>query len=1817
MAKSGTTNSSNSTYNVLSNNEKLEGVRKQLIDGIKIDLLDTLKMDDMMVDRNELANAINDNRRDNFVWHPIIDKLKLNNSHPVVKEDNYKDILDEYDSLIAEKEANNWPDDHAEFNKKLRELDTRLAERITLDNWLAIQFKSSERFEDWKNAEEESKIAYENLNKMELNGIKKYEWKIDWISEEKGETNYFIIKRKPEELALIKAALKAIDEVSAMKDEDIETLKAENKKNSDTITDLTQRIEELEKNKKIEDEKKQEEIAELKKKYEALEQGNQTEWTDTDWKNGESTTKKGTSTGTNNSPTNSEKTPAETTEQTLNEATKQPEKGYLTEEQIDKILDDKLKKYLAPLLEAQEKTTRKASENKELNSKSRERSRESVETNPLYVSRKDVERSVLASRKNSDFPIWNVEIKWTYVNVEEFEFYEEIKQEYILARWDVVKLAELDKKLAELIILSSPKGVDIEHRYQIQLTEEEILAWWLVVSKDFLARYGLDVYYFDYTNTIIEREYQERLETIREIETEITELTTIITELTRKITIEQCSNESIILEIRQKKEKLRILKEKLVVLLGSLRSTWNKWVDKDLGILKDMEWQLQKELDDLKQKKKHQDDVNARIKEIEEELKNNETNNNEEKIQSKQKELDGLLWRIAELENKKRKKESRFNSDKVTDIEKITLKEDIEKLDTKIQKYKKDAEKLQSEIDNLQNWLNGKISEKIRKQLEDALDAMSDEQSLTIIAHDGKRSILTKKWDYFHKNNDYIGLFPGRQPNKEELLAALDTDKIQKIIIWESSQNPQEILLSDEKKLKDELEKLKAEQAWFDKDIDQEIANKEKELADVRNQIKNKETKRVVLAEFDDGDDWAHFHDYCGKNWIKRKDGKDIPLTWGLDTSAIYIDKDWRELKLEPTELSNGDWYDKPVAHYELVYYEQTENKWTDDIERQLLIIIHEQEILEKELEELEIKLAREKSESIKITIKEEIESIQKRLLIIKQNITEITKSTKLYRESIRQYRYRVYRVRPIPNPDWQESFEMSAVISDMWTDVFREKASLKVEEDLKAYYKSLWRWQVGSRLALFLGRWRRRKRMIRNEMNGMANTAFQRDAGYATLNDQSQNAADRHKHELDNNMEAINQIATVHNPQVDQLCKDYLNNIVTDDQFQDQFNQIIANDANIQNILNWQNITHIWTNILLRLQEQKALNQLILNMDAQLTHYIATWNQVYMDNMRNFVSQFIKDYQKTPAFMANFEQFVNWDLNARNRLKLYLNHQKQVMQMQITNLRMNIDILNKWKSAYQIDNKDRETWKWSWKFRLWHFMDKHPRWTAIASTAISVWIWLWTGLIASPIVAGWASLWLFGWLVWTTNAVKKWTHHTKEQNTHEKNVATDYRNEQAKIQAWQNEALHGHGWRKYKAKRQLALYDQTTQENIRLSDQITEYITNLSSKVGPLTADEDNFMRCNLIEGWARLKYYRQMWHNFLASEQVDSTEKDMKRLEKAITLWLQKIWRTTNDIEHNMNATNQLWTNITYAVIQNDLKASYDKSLIQFKRERRMLSMKYGFGTAIASIWVGLWMQYLTWTGVFGKSTIECPEAEITAVKDNFALWSAELTNGSNNIYSDTKSALSSVSQSGSHLNLEYWAWTDATHVIPWRLKLSELIWSWWKISTAEGNIDALVGTNWFTQAHANVFKDALHHLPTGSWTNGVLQNMRQVEWIEEWARALADSWKSSLISPSDIMISHNPALDVIWTTNHTLADRVFNGVVDVAWPCIEHEAPKRGRWFMWFPLFFNTFKDRKATKDTTDQNFWRWNNQQPNRPNNQQPNRPQVNPNRPNNP
>ena len=1083
---------------------------------------------------------------------------------------------------------------------------------------------------------------------------------------------------------------------------------------------------------------------------------------------------------------------------------------------------------------------------------------------------------------------------------------------------------------------------------------------------------------------------------------------------------------------------------------------------------------------------------------------------------------------------------------------------------------------------------------------------MPNDEFICIKTKDWKTGWFQSIWEKFSRREDHTGLFENIKNDgaikKSKLLEILKkSDNVKEIIIWQENRpNEQQKFLIPEDT----------------KNIDKKISDINRQLADIKEKIKQKEVnnkKRMSLWEFDIWENWYLFRDYCKRNWIKRKDWKSFDEN-NLESDYLdveYVNKEGRTLKLKYINWAEDDWYDNPQTKAEFVYYEESWKWEKSELESQLNILIEEWETLLIELTELEKELENTDVEEEKVKIKKRIETINQKLIVISQKYTKFEQFIHTYKSRTTIKKYKIFQIipsGPIPVPN--KPFEMTSVISDMGTDVFKEKAALKVEEELKRQYKSLWRWQMWSRLALFLWRWSKRKKMMKNEMNNMANTAFQTNAAYATLNEQSQNAADRHGHELLTSMAAVNRITTVHNDEIDKLCKDYLNNLINDDRFQQRFNTIVAADANIQNALNGQNITHIGTNILLQLKEQKALNTLIHTLDWQLTQYITTGNTVYMHNMQNYVEQYIKDYQKLPVFKATFEQFVNWNLNARNQLRRYLAHQKAIINMQITNLRMNIDIVNKWKSAYQIDNKDREKW---WKYKVGHFMDKHPWWTAIGSVAL--WVWLW--VVTAPLSAvAWAAIstWVFGSYVWFTNYIKKWTHHTKEQNTHEKNVVTDYRNEQAKIQNWQNLALNGKGWKKYKAKRQLALYDQTTQENIKLSDEITEYITNLSAKTGPLTADEDNFMKLNLIEWWARLKYYREMWHNFLASENVNKTEEDMKRLEKAITLWLQKIWQNTNDIEQNMTATNPQRTNITYAVIQNDLKASYDKSLIQFKRERKNLALKYGISTAALSIGTALGFQWLTHSWVFAWRWTPPTAPTSTSHswwRDYFALWKDEIllpgefwyTTNPTGIHDATLSAISGA-PNGSTVTFTYWVWTDATPVMAWHLTSTDL---GTKISSVHSSIR---GMSWLTSAQKSSFLSELASLSHAWFTNNNLASMRAAEYLQHCAQAMSDC-AATAATPADVARFHSliptfsRTLGASGSTYNNLAERFMTWAIDITTPGKPWTDPvKRWRWIMWVPLFFNTFKDRKSTKDTTDQNFWKWNDQKkPQQPNQKQ--------------
>ena len=1577
-------------YSILSNWavenwERLDEKKKRILDSIKMDLFETLK-ENNVVNRNILADKLSKNRYNNWVatghgvpWGVIElnDSVSIDFSKKNI-QNRYKWIFSDYDKALSLE-----PEEVR--RKELDSIDTRFAEMLILDSWNFIEFRNDESFENDKNAEEESLIAYNELNKL-----RKYKRKIERIRKIDEHGDFYIIKWTDDQIKIIKERF----EEELKKEEKPEDKEEKPEDKEEKPEDKEEKPEDKEekpedKEEKPEDKKEDSDLDELRRKQEELEEKlRRNEKDNEELRNTireliDKLNKKDDTTDEEHEESHDDEKPDD-------------------ESHDDEDIDDDFFNGIDDIDDA-----------------------EALDENPNYILRSVIVEQVVKIRMANWYPEWTVEIRGESINIEEFEFYEELKQEYIDAKWDAEKLAQLDKEFAELIILFSPKGADFKDRYYIKLTEDE-LEDGLVVTNERLSRYGITYNVADYFEKIVEREVIRERKIVRKIETVITELETSIMELTRIIDIEKTSKEVILEEIVKKKSLLKILlrrQKKLLLLL-----TGNK-NNEEINKLRNKEAKLQKEYEDLLEEKKKQEELKRKIADVKKKIaeleKDDEKKKIAETIENKENEISEIEAEIKKLESRKWfiKDQLELNDLALTPDRIAGYREELKEIDKEIAGYQSDIEKLKEDIKALKEQLEGDESEEL-------------------------------------------------------------------------------------KKLRDELKDLEGQLAWMDPDVDAKLKKKAEELDEIKKQI------------------------------------KDLEQAWG-----------------------------------------------DNEIQAQLIALIEEQEILIKELETLERLVVVATTEEEKIRIREQIRIINRKITIISKKITEYEHEIQIYKERVTTRRYRIYQavqITPVPS----EGLQLNSVISDMWTDVFEEKAALKVEEQLKQEYKNLWTWDVFGRLALFLGRWRKRRRMINREKNNMANTAFQTDPNYAALNEQSQNAADRHAHELATGMVAINRITTVQNPQVDQLCKDYLNGTVTDAQFQTQFNTIVAADTNIQNALNGQNITHIGSNILLRLKEQLALNKLIEDLDTQLSQYIATGNQTHMHNMENLVEIYIRDYQNTPAFMASFEKVVGGDANEKLVLRRYLAQQKAVMKMQIKNLTMSIDIINKWKSAYQIDNSDREK---GWKYKVWKFMDKHPWGTAIGSIALGLWLWAataWVGAVAwAAITTG-----VFGAYAGTTAAIKKWTHHTKEQNTHEKNVVTDYRNEQAKIQQWQNDALNGSWWRKYKAKRQLALYDQTTQENIRLTKQIEEYITNLSSKTWPLTQQEDNFMRCNLIEGWARLKYYREMWHNYLASENVDSTEKDMMRLEKAITLWCQKIGETTNSIETTMTATNSLGANITYDVLKNDLKASYDKSLIQFKRERRNLALKYGIGTAAASIGTALGLQYLTWTWVFAKWT---PPVAPTSTSyswwtDNFGLGKDDLTNWA--VYSSTKSAIaSSGAPNGSELTFNYWVWTDGTKVVSWFSSASKAA----SLTTdfANTSIYPNLSPTQVSSLQSEISKIASDPTFISAFKDPELARERAMESIEHFARALNDSWRP------DLLLKFNHTGSIPGVTNHNLTERFMTLAIDITTPGKPGTDPvKRGRWFMGVPLFFNTFKDRKGSDDTTDQ---KWNNQ--NAQQQQQPNNP----------
>lgn len=768
---------------------------------------------------------------------------------------------------------------------------------------------------------------------------------------------------------------------------------------------------------------------------------------------------------------------------------------------------------------------------------------------------------------------------------------------------------------------------------------------------------------------------------------------------------------------------------------------------------------------------------------------------------------------------------------------------------------------------------------------------------------------------------------------------------------------------------------------------------------------------------------------------------------------------------------------------------------------------------------------------------------------------------------------------KPEPEDDEDDKLEykdidLSAVISDMWTDVHRERVSLETEEELKEEYKNTSKWNVGKRAYLFLSRWAKRKRLNKEKMEKLSWKAF---SGDDSLDDKTINAADRHELELLNKLENIDKAnsTVIKNVDINDLCKDFLLWSVTEADFKIKFNQIIDADANIQNVLKWKKISHIWTNILEKLKLQKANFDLINLVNSEFNSYVSASNNIHIDNINKAIEDYINKFQKTPEFMWYYQDFLNKTQWSKEKLEKYLKHQKAIMKMQITNLKLNLDILIWWKSAYQIDNKDRQKWIW---YKVWKALDKLPRRAQTAwFVSISIGTWLLTWWL-STVAAAAITTWVSAWSIWWLNALKKWTHYTKEQNTHEKNIVTDNKAEKERIEAlkaltsW--EKRYKQKWFKekrkvYKAGRQLKLYNEATQQDFQITDTITQSIMSEASKI--------SWMDKTKLEGdltiWlARLDYYREVWHNFLASENKEKIESDFNKLEKAIILGLQRLWTDLDAFRQKP----EIWK------LKDTLKTDYDKSFKNFKKERIFLSSKYWLSTAALSAWISVGMQRITWSWLFSDKAVDWVAATnfTDNTTDTFDLWKAELldTATRNDLYNTWSSILKDPNViAWSEITINYWAWTDATAVIPWRL--TEAVYQS-KIDAVLNNIN-LLNLDW---ASKDMLIEHVKSQPwqssreTSNFMNDYLHGMRCAEAVEQLAKSVADSGRTDIV----LNLNYDSTLDIVWQSVKDASERAINANFVVNTPEIPWVA-ERSRWrFLQFPVFFNTFKDRLTWED-----------------------------------
>jgi len=744
--------------------------------------------------------------------------------------------------------------------------------------------------------------------------------------------------------------------------------------------------------------------------------------------------------------------------------------------------------------------------------------------------------------------------------------------------------------------------------------------------------------------------------------------------------------------------------------------------------------------------------------------------------------------------------------------------------------------------------------------------------------------------------------------------------------------------------------------------------------------------------------------------------------------------------------------------------------------------------------------------------------------------------------------------------------FDLTASLSDV-ENIHLENARYKAEEQIKEKYRNLNKSNVVEKFAwkikLFLSRGLTRKKLIQEEMKKAKNKPFGDDAAVNLELGKGVNRQELESFfqwEGDDSEWKNADVVFKDIPELNQLSIDFIKGKVSEGDFQTQFNTIVKNQNRQERQKNWiKNINYLGTNILEKLKFEKAQLELVNELAERLDQWADT------TEVQTKIEDFLKNYQKNPDFLEK----IKADLAARNitNIKGYFKLQKAKRAMALENLKMELKLFTDKKSAYQIDNSDREKW---WIFKRGKKLDKLPRWTQAAG-------FTGTGVLVG-LTGGALGLWVVGTSALTTgtvagmtgfkNFIKKWTHYTKEQNTHEKNMTRNLSNELAKIEKRKEDTqLKGakNWYRSYRAGRQLDLYNNATQ-SFEKTKTISEKLLAFGTSLKTPTEEEKSLAKEILREAKSRLEAYYNTGHNFLASENITHIESDMNELHMAINMVCEKLNLKYKDID-------------TEELIKNQISGYHHASSV-FKKQRAKLAKKYGFATGAISFASAWGLQAMMGTGMYSQeavpwSTISKPNI---SGKEYFELGGTELGNINNwggQIHDGVKNAFDGLGNTTT-VNIHYGAWTDATQVLPGSKFLDASVYHD-KLTEVVNEIDTLSLNNAQKAAFIKQLQDEPWKADWTKWfTSDYLHGQRCAEWLLETARGLANS--GSNLVPE---FSYDSAMNIAGSQAHNQAERFFNVNMEV----VEHIPGKAGhgiRW--WIPItgFANTFKKEPKNSD-----------------------------------